>query len=119
MDVCRHDPVRLKQVMEQSDFVHDLGQLTCGLDTEVGERGTTLSGGQQQRLSIARALYDTPALLVMDDPLSAVDAEVAARIFHRAVLGHRERGHAVVMACNQLQFLPRFDRIVYLEGNRT
>ncbi len=51
-----------------------------GLDTRLGERGTSLSGGQRQRLSLARALVRAPRLLVMDDATSAVDPEVEARI---------------------------------------
>jgi ATP-binding cassette, subfamily B, bacterial len=51
-----------------------------GLDTRLGERGTSLSGGQRQRLSLARALVRRPRLLVMDDATSAVDPEVEARI---------------------------------------
>jgi ABC-type multidrug transport system fused ATPase/permease subunit len=54
--------------------------LPQGLDTRLGERGTTLSGGQRQRLSLARALVRHPRLLVMDDATSAVDPEVEARI---------------------------------------
>jgi ATP-binding cassette subfamily B protein len=54
--------------------------LPQGLDTRLGERGTTLSGGQRQRLSLARALVRRPRLLVMDDATSAVDPEVEARI---------------------------------------
>lgn len=112
-----YDAQRLEACLQQSDFSQDLSQLASGLDTEVGERGTTLSGGQQQRLSIARALYGDPALLVLDDALSAVDAEVASAIFERAIESRRAAGKAVVMACNQLQFLARFDHIIYLQDN--
>jgi ATP-binding cassette, subfamily B, bacterial len=54
--------------------------LPNGLDSRLGERGTTLSGGQRQRLSLARALVRRPRLLILDDATSAVDPEVEARI---------------------------------------
>ena len=54
--------------------------LPDGLDTKLGERGTSLSGGQRQRLSLARALVRRPRLLILDDATSAVDPEVEARI---------------------------------------
>jgi ABC-type multidrug transport system fused ATPase/permease subunit len=54
--------------------------LPHGLDSRLGERGTSLSGGQRQRLSLARALVRRPRLLILDDATSAVDPEVEARI---------------------------------------
>ncbi len=65
------------RVAQADGFVAALPE---GLDTQLGERGTTLSGGQRQRLSLARALVRRPRLLVMDDATSAVDPEVESRI---------------------------------------
>jgi ATP-binding cassette subfamily C (CFTR/MRP) protein 1 len=59
----------------------DLEMLPQGDETEIGERGITVSGGQKQRLNIARAIYFDADLVLMDDPLSAVDAHVGRHIF--------------------------------------
>ena len=106
----------LNAALYASDFVHDVKMLADGIDTEIGERGTTLSGGQQQRLSIARAVYGKPQLLVLDDPLSAVDPEVCNRIFNRTILALKGSGQSVIIACSQVHLLPHFDHILHLQG---
>jgi ATP-binding cassette subfamily B protein len=61
----------------QADFVHDL---PWGLDTRIGEQGMTLSGGQRQRVALARAILARPSVLVLDDPLSALDVHTEEKV---------------------------------------
>ena len=55
--------------------------MNAGDRTEIGERGVTLSGGQKARLSLARAVYQEEDIVIMDDPISALDADVRRRVF--------------------------------------
>jgi len=87
--------------------------LPHGLDTRLGERGTTLSGGQRQRLSLARALVRRPRLLVMDDATSAVDPEVEARIL--AALRTGADDATVVVVAYRKATIALADQVVYLK----
>ena len=86
--------------------------LPHGLDTRLGERGTSLSGGQRQRLSLARALVRRPRLLVMDDATSAVDPEVEARIL--AALRTGAEDATVVVVAYRKATIALADQVVYL-----
>ncbi|GAB3668348.1 ABC transporter ATP-binding protein [Actinocorallia lasiicapitis] len=84
--------------------------LPDGLDTRIGERGTTLSGGQRQRLALARALARRPRLLILDDSTSAVDPQVEARILH----GLRDNAASVVVVAYRKATIALADEVVYL-----
>lgn len=91
----------------------DLTRFPQGLDTLVGERGVTLSGGQKQRVSIARALIKEPSILILDDPLSAVDADTEEEILS-ALSGYYGK-RTVLIVSHRLSPLRNCDRIIVLE----
>jgi ATP-binding cassette, subfamily C (CFTR/MRP), member 1 len=78
---------RYQQALSCAQLAPDLKQLADGDLTEIGERGVTLSGGQKQRVSIARAVYADADVVIMDDPLSAVDAHVGKALLEECIVG--------------------------------
>ncbi|KAF8458682.1 P-loop containing nucleoside triphosphate hydrolase protein [Terfezia claveryi] len=92
----------------------DLDMLPDGDATEIGERGITLSGGQKQRINIARAIYFHAKIILMDDPLSAVDAHVGKHLFDEAICGLL-KGKCRILATHQLHVLNRCDRVIWMD----
>ncbi len=90
--------------------------LPDGLDTQLGERGTSLSGGQRQRISLARALVRSPRLLILDDATSAVDPEVEARIL--ASLRGGDRESTLVVVAYRKATIALADEVVHLQDGR-
>lgn len=109
------DEERYWSVMQACQFKKDLEMLQDGDQTIIGERGINLSGGQKQRVSVARAAYSYAEILLLDDPMSALDPKVGKAVFEQCLIGllaDRTR----VMATNQLNLLPEFDKIIVLAG---
>lgn len=94
----------------------DVARFPDGYATLVGERGIALSGGQKQRTAIARALLKDPSILILDDPLSAVDARTEEEIL-RGLAGYYGR-RTVVIVSHRLSALRECDRIIVLEEGR-
>jgi ATP-binding cassette subfamily C (CFTR/MRP) protein 1 len=102
------------QVIEACALKPDLEMLPVGDATEIGERGITVSGGQKQRMNIARAIYFDADIVLMDDPLSAVDAHVGRHIMDNAICGLL-KDKCRILATHQLHVLNRCDRIIWVE----
>jgi ABC-type multidrug transport system fused ATPase/permease subunit len=104
------------RIVQAEGFVSALPK---GLDTQLGERGTTLSGGQRQRLALARALVRRPRLLVMDDATSAVDPEVEQRILG-ALATHTSDadGPSVVVVAYRKATIALADEVVFIGDGR-
>lgn len=90
--------------------------LPHGLDTRLGERGTSLSGGQRQRISLARALVRRPRLLILDDATSAVDPEVEARILRG--LRQTRAGTTLVVVAYRKATIALADEVIFLADGR-
>ena len=80
-----------------------MNQFEGGDLTELGERGINLSGGQKARLSLARALYANRSIYLMDDPVSALDANVKKSILNDVFLGIL-KGKTILLATHALEF---------------
>ncbi len=76
------DSKKLDSAASFADLTKDIEKFTDKYNTVVGEKGSTLSGGQRQRVSLARAIYSSPSVLILDDFLSAVDAETQQNIIN-------------------------------------
>jgi ATP-binding cassette subfamily B protein len=95
----------------QAEFVHDL---PWGLDTRLGEQGLTLSGGQRQRLALARAVLGRPRVLVLDDPLSALDVHTEALV--EEALRRILRDTTALVVAHRASTVLLADRVALLAG---
>lgn len=85
-----------------------------GYETQVGDGGTQLSGGQRQRVGLARALYNSPKLVVLDEPNSNLD-QVGEAALHDAILRLKERGTTVIIVTHKMNLLSVSDKVLLLE----
>ncbi|WP_100066178.1 ABC transporter ATP-binding protein [Miniphocaeibacter massiliensis] len=106
----------VEKVLELADFKKDLASLPDGLNTMAGEKGVSLSGGQKQRISIARALIKDPEILILDDSLSAVDANTEQKILSN--LKEYRKGKTNIITAHRLSAVQHADIIIVLENGK-
>jgi ATP-binding cassette subfamily B protein len=107
---------RVREAAARAQLAKDVEELPEGYGTIVGERGVMLSGGQRQRTALARALALDPAILILDDTLSAVDAETEAAI--QEGLAEVFAGRTVVVVASRVSTVRDADQIVVLDEGR-
>lgn len=108
---------RYWRVVKACSLEQDLSSMPYGDQTEIGERGVNLSGGQKARLSLARSVYYDAQTVIMDDPLSAVDAHVGKRLWQDCIL--QELGKKTrIIATHQLHVLPDVDYVICMKHGR-
>ncbi|XP_070788596.1 ATP-binding cassette sub-family C member 10 [Pituophis catenifer annectens] len=106
-----------QQVIDACALSDDLNIFPAGDQTEVGENGVTLSGGQKARIALARAVYQEKELYLLDDPLAAVDADVANHLMQKCILGilrHKTR----ILCTHRIEVLENADMIVLMDNGR-
>ncbi|MCE1195727.1 ABC transporter ATP-binding protein/permease [bacterium] len=109
-------PERFAELVRIASLEKDIALLPNGLDTVVGEKGLTLSGGQKQRIAIARALALDPPVLVLDDALSAVDAETEEKILQNLLV--ERKGRTNVIVSHRVSTLRHADAVLVLQDGR-
>jgi len=98
-------------------LARDLEILPAGDQTEIGEKGINLSGGQKARVSLARAVYANSDIIMMDDPISALDANVRKKIFKHVFQGML-KDKTRILVTHAIDFLHFTDRIAVLKDGK-
>ncbi|KAI2659397.1 ATP-binding cassette sub-family C member 10 [Labeo rohita] len=109
------DSVFYQAVIEACALADDLNILPGGDQTEVGENGVTLSGGQKSRLALARAVYMDKEIYLLDDPLAAVDADVAHHLMEKCILGIL-KNKTRILCTHRIEFVDKADVVVLMEN---
>ncbi|XP_033954587.1 ATP-binding cassette sub-family C member 4-like isoform X2 [Pseudochaenichthys georgianus] len=105
---------RYQRVLGACALKRDMELLPDGDLTLIGDRGATLSGGQKARVNLARAVYQDADIYLLDDPLSAVDAEVGRHLFEKCICGLL-KNKCRILVTHQLQYLQASDQIIVLK----
>ena len=95
----------------------DLEILPAGDSTEIGEKGINLSGGQKARVSLARAVYSEAEIILMDDPISALDANAKKKIFKEVFQGLL-KNKTRILVTHAVDFLHLVDHLIIMKDGK-
>jgi ABC-type multidrug transport system fused ATPase/permease subunit len=111
------DMKRVLQICRELEITDFIERLPNGFNTFLGENGTNLSGGQRQRIAIARALYRSPEILILDEATSSLDSESEQHVQHAIAL-LREKQKTIIVIAHRLSTIMNADKIVVLQTGK-
>lgn len=106
----------LEELMEKAALSETIRNFTAGLNTVVGEKGIILSGGQKQRIALARSLLSGSPILILDDPVSQVDAETGSAIIRNIRSMKEEK--TIIIVSHRLSAISFADKIIVIDRGR-
>ena len=109
------EEAKYNEILKVCCLEDDLKVLAGGDMCEIGDRGINVSGGQKARISLARCCYSDSDIVVMDDPIAAVDAHVGKALFHKCIASYL-KGKTRILVTNATQYLHKCDYIIVLEN---
>jgi len=109
----REGVIRAAKLSEIHDYIVSLKD---GYDTEVGDRGSNLSGGQRQRIGIARALYKSPSVLVLDEATNSLDSQTEKKIMNNVLSVPKK--FTIIVVAHRLSTIVNFDKIVIISQGK-
>ena len=111
------DKQRYVETIMACQLESDLAIMPAGDLTEIGEKGINLSGGQKARVALARAVYRRPDVLIMDDPISALDCHVRKAIFDQVFVGLMQDSTRILVT-HAVDFIHLADHIVIMKDGK-
>mmetsp|Transcript_8253 Transcript_8253/g.8119 ORF Transcript_8253/g.8119 Transcript_8253/m.8119 type:complete len:760 (+) Transcript_8253:1501-3780(+) len=106
-----------KEIVKLCRLDKDFDQFLNKDETSIGDNGITLSGGQKARISLARVLYSSRDIVLLDDPLSAVDSEVSSYIFKNCIKEYL-KGKTVILVTHQIHLISEADKLLVLNQGK-
>lgn len=115
-EINTYDMDKIIAASKFANVHNDIDSFLDKYDTIVGEKGATLSGGQRQRVSIARAIYKNPRMLILDDSLSAVDADTEKEIIEN--ISNKDSGLTTFIIAHRISAVEKADLILVLDNGK-
>ncbi|KAJ3006993.1 UNVERIFIED_CONTAM: ATP-binding cassette sub- C member 8 [Siphonaria sp. JEL0065] len=107
---------KMNSTLEACSLTADISMMPDGLESVVGEKGTSISGGQKSRIALARAVYNDAEIYLLDDPLAALDAKVSHRVMQDCIL-YKLKNKTVIMTTHDATLLRYADSVIFIKDS--